>query len=57
MVEVKELPGGLKLLRPDPGGDMQVDRGALDSAVAAFNRVDLDRYRPGQRTFFGHAVP
>lgn len=56
-VEVKELPGGLKLLTPDPGGDMQVDRSALNSAVAAFDRVDLERYRPGQRTFFGRAVP
>ena len=44
------------MLTPDPGGDMQVDRGALERAVAAFDRVDLDRYRPGQRTFFGHAV-
>ena len=57
IVDVKKLPGGIKLLTPDPGGDMQVDRAALDRALAAFDRVDLDRYRPGQRTFFAHAVP
>ena len=53
----EELPGGLKLITLDPGGDLRVDRDALNRAVAAFDQVDLERYRAGQRTFFGHPVP
>jgi hypothetical protein len=46
----------LRLLQLDPAGDLKVDRAQLTACVGALRKVDLTRFHPGQRYFFGHAL-